>query len=250
LPRKKFASPSSQSRARFVISAAILLTIVPSIYLAVQLVKDEVFKTEASAYLASVGRTEKNLFIMRKELNPDSQEIILTVAGKQPDKAMMERLLAQLNEHRLEQAKLVVHTFQQDDGADLNLIKTELQQDLYRNSLQLLETKNAKIQELEEIIRNQKDEQSKQVEQLGEYNQVRDELKAQYPELVNVIITHGRNAQIASAPANAMPAIQADTLIVYLESRKPIANASKTRIRHWLAAHYKLKDVYVFSKRV
>lgn len=249
LPRKKFATHLSQTRARLVISAAILLTIVPSVYLAVKLVKDEVFKTQANAYLAAVARTEKNLFIIQKEIDPSTQAISLTVAGKKPDSATMERLLAQLSEYHLDPAKLSVRNWQQQEGADLNLLKSELQQDLYRNSLQLLESKNAKIQELEEQLRKQQADRIRQGDRQNEYDQVRDELKAQYPELRNVIITHGLNAPVKQGAGQPEATPGDDTLIVYLESRKTLSSATKTRIRNWLSVHYKLKNVYVFSKK-
>ena len=221
-----------------------MITIVPSVYLAFRLVQHEVFKTDANRYLESMTHTEKNLFILAKEIDPLEQKITLTFAGKGPDKATLERLNAQLGQHRLVSAKLIVHTLQQDDGMDLSLVKTEMQQDLYRNSLHLLETKNARIQQLEDILRNEKDAQDKQAEQFGEYAQVREELRAQYPELRNVLITHGRNMP------ESTDATVADTLIVYLEARRTISRTTQTRIRNWLKTRFKLENVYVVSKLV
>ncbi len=246
LPRHSFPSPASQKQAHWIITAAIMLTIVPSVYLAFQLVQHEVFKTDANRYLETMTHTEKNLFILAKEIDPIGQKITLTIAGKGPDKATLERLNAQLGQHRIGSAKLIVNTLQQDDGMDLSLVKTEMQQDLYRNSLHLLETKNAKIQQLEDMIRNEKNAQNEQAQQLGEYDQVREELRAQYPELKNVLITYGKNMPVnkdETAPA-------ADTLIVYLEARKTISRTTQTRIRNWLKTRFKLEHVYVVSKLV
>ena len=246
LPHHSFPTPASQKRARLIITAAIVITIVPSIYLAFQLVKHEVFKTEANRYLDTVARTEKSLFIMGKDINPASQEITLTLSRK-PDKAMLERLNTQLALHRIGTAKLIVNTIQQDD-MDLNLMKTEMQQDLYRNSLHLLEAKNAKIQQLEDTIRNEKNEQLKKAERLDEYKQVREELRAQYPELANVLITHGKNLSLdKDAAADTIPD---DTLIVYLEAQKAVPAATQTRIQNWLKARFKLKHVYVVSRTI
>lgn len=248
LPRHSFPSPGSQKQARLVITAAIMVTIIPSVYLAFQLVQHEVFKTEANRYLETMARTEKNLFILAKDINPVSQEITLTIAGKGPDKATLERLNAQLPEHQLGYVKLTVHTMQQDDGMDLSLVKTEMQQDLYRNSLHLLETKNAKIQQLEDIIRSERSVRSQQTEQLNEYDQVREELRAQYPELRNVLITHGKNIPADENASGKVSAITDDTLIVYLESRQAIHNSTKIRLRNWLKTRFKLENVYVVSK--
>lgn len=248
LPRMSFATPSSQRKARALITTAITVTLVPSIYLAIELVGDEVFKTEANAYLATIARTEKDLFVMQKEINPRNQEITLVVAGNGPDKALSERLLARLHEHHLDKAKLVVRVFQQNNGADPNLIKTQLQQDLYRNTLQILEAKNTKIMELEEIIRAQESNLSKQVEQQDDYEQVRKELMAQYPEFQRVFITHGRNDEVkADATAKEMPD---DTLVIYLETKKTVSALTKTRISNWMKMRYDLDRVYVFSKRI
>lgn len=250
LPRHSFPSPASQKQARLIITAAIVLTIVPSVYLAFQLVQHEVFKTDANRYLEMMTRTEKNLFILEKDINPVSQEITLTIAGQELDKAALERLNAQLGEYQLGSAKLIVHAFQQDNSRNLSLVKTEMQQDLYRNSLHLLETKNTKIQQLEDIIRNNKNEQRTQAEQLREYDQVREELRAQYPELKNVLITHGKNMPTSSESDITATVMADDTLIVYLEARKIIPSTTQTRIRNWLKTRFKLKNVYVISKVV
>ncbi len=249
LPRHSFPSPASQKQAQWIITAAIMLTIVPSVYLAFQFVQHEVFKTDANRYLESMAHTERNLFILAKEIDPIDQKITLTIAGKGPDKATLERLNAQLGQHKLGAAKLVVHTLQQDDGMDLSLVKTEMQQDLYRNSLHLLETKNAKIQQLEEVVRNERDAQKKLTDQFGEYDQVREELRAQYPELENVLITHGKNMPGTHA-ASDVEAAGPDTLIVYLEAKRTIRNSTKNRIQNWLKTRFRLEHVYVVSKQV
>ena len=250
LPRHSFPSPASQKQARLIITAAIMITIVPSVYLAFQLVQHEVFKTEANSYLETVTHTEKNLFILEKEIDPVNREIILTIAGKGLDKNTMERLNAQLLIHQLAATKLVVHTFQQDNSMDLSLVKTEMQQDLYRNSLHLLETKNTKIQQLEDLIRTEKEGQQKQSAQLGEYDQVREELQAQYPEIKTVLITHGKSKSISKDTVVSQTTETDDTLIVYLESRKLISRTTQTRIRNWLKTRFKLENVYVVSKTV
>ncbi|MDP1896386.1 MAG: hypothetical protein Q8K43_00710, partial [Sulfurimicrobium sp.] len=86
--------------------------------------------------------------------------------------------------------------------------------------------------------------QTKQAEQLGEYDQVREELRAQYPELKNIIITHGKNMSVNDT------ATSADTVIVYLEARKAISRTTQARIRNWLKTRFKLEHVYVVGKVV
>lgn len=248
LPQHSFPSPASQKQARLIITAAIMITIVPSVYLAFKLVQHEVFKTEANRYLEAIRHTEKNLFIMEKNINPASQEITLTLAGKALDKDTLERLNAKLGQYPLGAAKLKVHTLQQNNDVDLSLIKTEMQQDLYRNSLHLLETKNAKIQQLEDIIRKEKDQQHKQTERLSEYDQACEELRAQYPEFKNVLITHGKKMSVDNEASSTPAANSDDTLIVYLEVRKAVSRTTENRIRNWLKARFKLENVYVVSK--
>ncbi|MEQ6341373.1 MAG: DUF389 domain-containing protein [Gammaproteobacteria bacterium] len=251
LPQHSFPSSASQKQARLIITAAIMITIIPSVYLAYQLVQHEVFKTEANHYLEAIRHTERNLFVIEKNINPVSQEITLTLAGTALDKGTLERLNAKLGQYSLGSAKLKVHTFQQkNDVVDLSLIKTEMQQDLYRNSLLLLESKNAKIQQLEDIIRKEKDQQNKQTERLSEYDQVREELRAQYPEFINALITHGKKMPVGNEASATAEAVPDDTLIVYLEARETISHTTQNRIRDWLKARFKLEYVYVVSKRV
>lgn len=251
LPQHSFPSPASQKQARLIITAAIVITIVPSVYLAFKLVQHEMFKTEANRYLEAIRHTEKNLFIMEKGIDPVSREITLTLAGKALDKDTLERLNAKLGQYPLGDAKLKVHTLQQNNNeVDLSLIKTEIQQDLYRNSLHLLETKNAKIQQLEDILRKEKDQHHKQTERLSEYDRACEELRAQYPEFKNVLITHGKRMPVDNKTSATAAANSDDTLIVYLEARKAASLTTQTRIRNWLKARFKLENVYVVSKPV
>lgn len=268
LPRKTFQVAASQTRARLLISAAVLFTVVPSVFLAINLVRDEIFKTEAIAYLTSVAKTEPNLFVVQKEVDATNRAITLTVAGKKPDKATMERLFARLNEHGLDSARLDVRSFQQDNATDLNLIKNELQEDLYRNSLQLLEAKNARIGELQNQVRELQAGQERSAERELEYARVSAELRAQYPEIVRVALALGQldspSVSTVGAPAqagddslktgtdkpDAKPGAKNNTLLVYIESRRTLDGATRKRIQAWLETHYGLPSVYVFSKRV
>lgn len=58
LPHHSFPSPASQKQARLIITAAIMVTMVPSICLAFQLVQHEMFKTEANRYLETMTHSE------------------------------------------------------------------------------------------------------------------------------------------------------------------------------------------------
>lgn len=243
LPHHSYATPLIQKRARLLITAAVMITIVPSVYLAVLLVQHEVFKTSANRYLDTIAHTETNLLILERNIDPASRSIAITVTGKTPDQKTVERLNAQLTEMGLAAAKLSIRTLQQDNGVDMSLVKSEIQQDLYRNSLSLLEAKNTRIQHLEDVIRNEKLQQEKRHEAQQEYNQVRDELKAQYPELTTILITHGHNNTAASATAAAD-----DTLILYVESHRALSRATETRISNWLKTRFHLENVHVVSK--
>lgn len=248
LPRASYESPTSQRKLRLLISSAIIVTLVPSGYLGLLLVKNEMFNSEANAYIASISNSEKNLFVVQTKTDPKNREITLVVTGKAPEKAMMERLNAQLSQYHLSDAKLVVRGFQQDNGADMNLLKTQLQEDLYRNNLQLLEAKNAKIQELEDVIRNLKGTQQKQAERQDEYEQARMELAALYPEFQRIYITHGKSTGQLSADPMKKPA--GDVLVVYLEAKRMVTSATKKRITNWMKSRYKFESVYVLSVQV
>ena len=246
LPRMSFASPSSQRKARMLISSALIITLVPSIYLALQLVKNELFITEANAYLTAITQSEKDLLLIQKDIDASRREITIVLAGKSKDSAQVERLQARLGNYQLKDAKLLIRTFQQDNGTDLNQLKTQLQQDLYGNSLQMLETKNTRIQALENQLREQKSQSEKEIARQSEYEQVRKELYAQYPEFKQVYITHGQNHQ--SSETGNPPTD--NIMMIYVETTRALPAVTITRIRNWLKTRYKLQDVYVFSKRV
>ncbi|WP_174874816.1 DUF389 domain-containing protein [Vogesella oryzae] len=250
LPRMSFASPASQRKARILISSALIITLVPSVYLAVQLVRNELFKTEASAYLSAISHSEKDLLLIQKDIDAGQRRITLVVAGKSGDKAQIERLQAQLGRFRLQDAQLQIRTFQQDNGADLNQLKSQLQQDLYRNSLQLLEAKNSRIQQLEQQLAQQQQHQQqladKNAARQAEFAQLRKELLAQYPEFRQVYLTSGHDGRPDASAGSGQPP---EVLIVYVETRRALNRDTVDRIRHWLMARFDSQQVIVLGKR-
>ena len=66
LPRHSFPSPASQKQAQWIITAAIMLTIVPSVYLAIPVRAARGFQNGCEPLPGNDGAYGKNLFIWQK----------------------------------------------------------------------------------------------------------------------------------------------------------------------------------------
>jgi uncharacterized hydrophobic protein (TIGR00271 family) len=219
LPHRKFVDPVRERHVKRALLAIVLLTGLPSIYLAARLVDNEVFSSRARDFVRKEFRAAK-VHVLETRLSPRTHEIEVTLIGPRLPLEAIRAIEARLAPAGMPEARLSVHQAQAEDNTkiDVGSLKADILADIVRNNQQELEDKDATIA----ALRGQVSSQQGWVEQA---EAVTREFEAQYPQCGNVLV--GR----AAAPA---PQQSATVTIQSADCRRLPRTAEAKRINEWL----------------
>jgi uncharacterized hydrophobic protein (TIGR00271 family) len=111
LPHRKFVDPVRERHVKRALLAIVLLTGLPSIYLAVRLVDNEVFSSRARDFVRKEFRAAQ-VHVLETRVAPNSHEIEVTLIGRQLPPAAIKAIEGRLALAGLEHARLSVHQAQ------------------------------------------------------------------------------------------------------------------------------------------
>jgi uncharacterized hydrophobic protein (TIGR00271 family) len=226
-PHKQFVDAALEKRVRNYIVVLVLITVVPSIYLAYNMVTDIAFNSRAQSFISRELASDSTL-VTRQKISPDTKEIEVTIIGNEIGKEQLATIQEHLKNYMLANVKLVVHQ-RSDQKVDLDSLKTSLLSDLYSTSLKSGESKDKQIQALDDALTQLKAEQP-------DSQSIARELHTQYPMLLRV--------GLAKTPIwNAAGNNYEDSLIAYLVVSSPISGADKKKIIAWLSVRTKMEHV-------
>lgn len=205
-----------------------LLTGLPSIYLAAKLVDNEVFKSRARDFVRKEFQAAR-VHVLDTRLVPAKQEIEVTLIGPRLPASAIAAIEARLPAAGLRKARLSVHQAQAEDSKpiDVGSLKAEILADIVRNNQQALQDKDTAIA----ALRQQLTAQQGWVEQAAA---VTREFEAQYPQCGNVLV--GRAVLPGANAAGTAPFLSADC------RRLPKADEVR-RIEAWLKVRTGNADV-------
>jgi uncharacterized hydrophobic protein (TIGR00271 family) len=243
LPMHAFPDEGARLRGRAVIAAAITLTLVPSVYLAAQMVRDEVFTTQARRYVAALDASHPDLVILTREIDAASRAIHVSVIGGVVTPELRRSLESRLAAFDLAGARLEVRRpAEQRPEIDVAGLKRELQQEVNRAALRSLEAQAARAAAIEEktaLAARFEQQISQRQREDEEQARVADEIRAQLPKV--------RRATVALAPS-ADPEMR--KLVVVLESSGALPANEIQRLRRWLGVRMPKSEIeLVVGKR-
>ena len=219
LPHRKFLDPRRERHVKRALLAIVLLTGLPSIYLAAKLVDNEVFKNRAREFVRREFSAAQ-VHVLDTNVVPGSRDIEVTLIGARLPAPTIRSIEARLAPAGLEGARLSVHQAQAetDNKIDVRSLKADILADIVRNNQQALQDKDARIAALQAQLSGQQE----WVEQAAA---VTREFEAQYPQCGNVLV--GRAVAPEAGQGALVPILSADC------RRRPGA-ADIKRIHDWL----------------
>ncbi|WP_313034953.1 DUF389 domain-containing protein, partial [Massilia alkalitolerans] len=150
LPHRKFVDGSVERRVKRTLLTVVLLTALPSIYLAIQLVDNEVFGHRARAFVRaefSGGASH----VVDTQLSPVQRRIELTLIGARMPQSAITAIEKKLPQSGLEGATLVVNQAE-DSRVDVGVLKADILAEIYRDTQQGLRERDATIAQLREEL--------------------------------------------------------------------------------------------------
>ncbi|MEW6020817.1 MAG: DUF389 domain-containing protein [Pseudomonadota bacterium] len=219
LPHRKFVNPRKGRNVKAALLFIVLVTGLPSIYLAVRLVDNEVFKSRARDFVRKEFKAAQ-VHVLETRFDPAARSIEVTLIGPRLPAPTIAAISGRMADAGLPRAQLAVHQAQAEDTdkIDVGSLKADILADIVRNNEQALRDKDAAIAALREQLARQQG----WVEQAAA---VTREFEAQYPQCGNVLM--GRAVAPGAGQAEPLPLLSADC------RRMPKA-AEIERIEAWL----------------
>ncbi len=232
-PHKQFVDAALERRVRNYIVALVLVTVVPSIYLAYDMVTDVAFNSRAHDFIKN-EMTFENTLVTQTNISPSTKEIEVSFIGDEITKEQLAAIEKRLTYYTLENVKLVVHQ-PSSKKIDIASLKTSLLKDLYSTRLKTSEEKDMYVQALENELAQIKAEEP-------DSQSIARELHTQYPMLLQVALAKAPLWQADGSTAES-------SLIAYLEVNKTIPEADQNKIIAWLKIRTKTEHVRLLIRR-
>lgn len=150
LPLVEASDVPVQRRLNRLVSAVVALTALPSVWLTVQLVRQEVFVASAKRFV----KAELDLPGVRPtdpQWDPVQRQIEVTLLGEQVGAPQLDAIRGRLERYGLAGTKLVVHQMGQK-SLDVPALRSSVLADLYRDSAQRAADKEAQLQALQQRL--------------------------------------------------------------------------------------------------
>jgi hypothetical protein len=232
-PKKEFVDHARERKVKTWITFFVIITIIPSTYLAYQTVKHSFFERNAVSFISQELNFD-NTKVISRDLRYDSKNPVIevTLFGEPVSEDMIDQARKQLASYNLEECQLIVLQGY-DEGVNeaslANSIRSGVIEELYRQNEQTLRSKDERIKLLESELTR--------IKRVSNFTQeLSPELKALYPTLTNFSVNQSFLMRLDS--------LQQDT--VYLAYAKFARRPTRTEIKKldgWLKARVKSENV-------
>lgn len=206
----------------------VLLTTLPSVYLAVRLVRQEVFKSKATAFVdREIG--SRQVHITQLDIDPKKRSIEVTLIGEILSPVQIARIDARLADAGLSRAQLKVH--QADpEHLDISSLKAGILGDMYAQSQISLEKRDKLIQDLRDSLRNTAVEGEK-------LQKIPAELHVFYPQIREIWLSQAFRWDLDSG-IQKQP-----TLVLNLGVEHHLSPSEIRKVEDWLRLRVKAEQV-------
>lgn len=232
IAEKKYVDPAVAKRAQRYIVAIAIATMLPSSYLAYQLVGEEVFKSKASAFVnENLNFVKTN--VAQVKINPKTYEIKVFLIGEHIPENKLNDISIRMAKAGLVKAQLKVYQNGERDDVDISTLKADIVTDLYQNAQTKLEVKEKEILQL----KNQLQATSAHKEL---YRAIPDELQTLFPKIIRCVLseTYSPNATDQN--------MSIKHLVLNVEVKKALTKNERDVIEKWLKKRTNNKNVIIF----
>lgn len=203
-------------RTKRISSILIILFIVPSIWSAVTLIRQNNFEENAIAFVEQSKTNCRSIIYDYRIDHTEGSVIELFFTGDPLDEKTKETIRKTAEEYGIKESQLIIndHTYSNDTN-DIELVKG-----IYDKMDEEIAKRDEEIRRLKEELRT-----SKGVD--IPYSQIVREMKNNYPSIEEVHITHGAGVTADSLQLN-------ESMIVLVTSSARLSEEDSTRLNDWL----------------
>ncbi len=223
---RKFINIQAAKRVHFYIGLVVAVTVLPSFYLAYELVGDEVFRSKATQFV--LKELEKpNSHIVSTSIDTKTRQIKVTLVGDTVSQSVLTAVESRLGMAGLYDAKLKIYQNGEQPPLDVAALKTNLLGDLYKVNQANADQDNKTIEKLMQELNLLRSKQNR-------FTNIPEELHALYPQITDVHLSESPswNKKTGWSTTN--------TLILSLRTDKILQKDDMSRIEQWAITRLKV----------
>ncbi len=230
--KKQFEVAAREKRVRRYIAIIALLTIIPSVFTGINLVRKSVFQQNARKFIKDEINSE-TCKVIAKNLNfhTDGSSIDVTLYGEELTDAKIADIQKALPKYGLEGVRVIYNQGVQNgvDEDDIKDLKSGIIEDLYRNNAEKLKSKEAEIAKLKEQITFLEREKTN-------IQNLTSEAKAINKDLVEFSLS---NTEVATADSLTVESV----IMAYAKFKRVQRKSEIGKLEDWLKARTKSEKI-------
>ncbi len=230
-PLVKFSDPVKQKKVHRIITIFTIILILPSIYSAVTVIKENKFNQAAKRFVAE-NKTIGNSYIYDYKITHHGRKssIDVSIAGETLSQVHINKLHENLTAYGIGKDQLTINqssTFVPESINENDFVKS-----IFEQNEQQLRKRDELIAQMEDELRIYKQ---------GEfaYSQINKELATQYPSITAITLTKGKRVS---------GTITEDKYIAVIESKSNMASSDIEKIKQWLTIRLNIKEIFLITK--
>ena len=226
--KKTFVDKDFEKRVKRYIAVTVILTIIPSIYMAYGIVNKAILENRVRTFVDKEF-TSLDVRIIGQKLSTikDKLHIEIALVGAPIEPIILKQISGHLKDYGLEEAVLEVRNMSGQQTTDLSSLKMGIIEDLYKKNEELIKDKDARINLLEqELVKLKKMDFPS--------SEFRDEIKTQYQEIEELYLASFENEE------------KEKFVTAYVKLKKNLPSNSKKKIENWLKIRTKMEKLKVF----
>ena len=237
LPSIKLLEDRSRVKRRTIIGVVVVSTLVPSLYLAFNLVQKEWFDMNSRRYVQEVVRSHPSILVLSHSADHHTRQIRVTLAGERLSDAEVKAMEQRLAEYGFSNTELVVAQSGQV-MPDINAVKKDILKDFIQSNQTEIVERETRIAALQKELGELRRAAASQLPLHDIYR----EISAQFPQALHVAVSGGYQSAESPAGASEKPAPRRPLLLVQLHLAKPLGAPEVQRLRVGLAVRAGLKN--------
>ena len=229
-PKKVFLDKAREKTVHRYVGIIVFFTLVPSLFLSYNLIRTSYFNDRVTRYInQELVFPNTQLLSKSVTLTRDTQEIKVVFIGQHVPQGLIDNARLRMKNYGLDGTSLIVEQGFGEKATDVNELKSLLLQDLYKNSEEVLRIQSFTIDSLK-----------KSLDQYKSYGLLTSQL---LPEM-RVLFPTVQEASFSRSFVMKADSLKQDTvMLVYLKSTKQISKTDQDKLREWLVARIKMKNI-------
>jgi len=235
-PIRSIVDPTRKKHVNRVISTVIILTLVPSIFFGVKLVRNEEFAQRAETFIGEVTLMGGN-YLQSRQVHPATRTVELLYSGYGLNDSIREKIIEKALIHRIDTARLAIR-----QGYDASMVQENMrkyQSETERLAAQLAATtfNLRKSEERVDSIRN--------IPLYGE--KILSEIKPLFPQIIGCSYAE---TYLFSAVNDSIQHSGMVPMVVFSVPRNGLRVADRERIEEWLKNRLENEQVKTIFEEV